>query len=489
MHLAMTQTKWRSTMITRHPKALSFLFLTEMWERFGFYIVQGLLVLYMTEYFGLSDSASYSILGTYTALVYLAPLGGGYLASNYLGFKKSILFGGFLLILGYAILAFTDSLSIIYPALAIIIVGNGFLKPNISSLLGSQYKDNDPRRDAGFTIFYIGINIGALLAGLSSGYIKEYYGWRASFLCASVGLVIGMMVFLYGRKYIVDKKPRKLSPLFKISFLIACLIAIVCISFLMQLYNVSNWLLPCAGIVLLIYLGYLSYQQDPVTRAKLIILNFLFLASIIYWTLFFQLFSSANLFVERLVDMRLFGVPLSASVFWGSESIFIILLGPFFAWLWHSLAVRGYNPSAMTKFFWSLICAGIAFLILSISTSFANEGQLVAPAWVFLAYFVLTLGELLLSPIGLSAVTTLAPKHLVGFMMGVWFVSLGFGGIFSGMIAKFASIPDTIIAANEKLAIYQHAFFYYACLAFIFAILLFFVNVFLKRYLPMWRET
>jgi POT family proton-dependent oligopeptide transporter len=242
--------------------------------------------------------------------------------------------------------------------------------------------------------------------------------------------------------------------------------------------------LPAVGIALLIYLAVLTLRQDPVARKKMVILNILILASIVYWTLFFQLFSSANLFVERLVDQHLFGIQLTAAIFWGSESIFIIMLGPLFAYLWQMLANRGYSPSPISKFFWAISCAGIAFLILSASTTMANEAGFVAPYWIFLAYFILTIGELLLSPIGLSAVTTLAPRHLVGFMMGVWFVSLGFGGIFSGMIAKIASIPETIVTTNEKLAIYQHAFFYYACLAFIIAILLFFTNLLLKRW---WR--
>ena len=185
------------TRTTSYPKALSFLFLTELWERFGFYVVQGLLVLYMTQYFGMSDNESYSILGIFTASN-ISPLVGGYMASKYLGYETSIIWGGFFLVAGYALLALPFTSIFADPALATIIVGTGLFKPNISSILGTQYKIDDPRCDAGFTIFYVGINCGILLAGLSSGYIREYLGWRVSFALASIGLIIGLFTFSDG---------------------------------------------------------------------------------------------------------------------------------------------------------------------------------------------------------------------------------------------------------------------------------------------------
>src|SRR3990167_454908 len=172
---------------SRHPIALPFLFLTEMWERFGFYVVQGLLILYMTQYFGFTDNEGYTILGVFSALVYISPFIGGFLADKILGFKTAIVWGGLFLIVGYALLSLPYPKLLFYPALATIIIGNGLFKPNISSLLGTQYASNDPRRDSGFTIFYIGINIGAFLAGISSGYIKNFFGWRTSFGLAAFG--------------------------------------------------------------------------------------------------------------------------------------------------------------------------------------------------------------------------------------------------------------------------------------------------------------
>ena len=467
--------------LNKHPKALPFLFLTEMWERFGFYVVQGLLVLYVTEYFGWTDSDSYTILGVFTALAYISPLAGGFLANKLLGFSTAIIWGGFFLVIGYALLALPQAEFFLYPALATIIVGNGLFKPNISSLLGMQYEQNDPRRDAGFTIFYIGINIGAFLAGASAGYIKEYVGWRMSFALASMGLIIGLATFIYGLRFIRQNGSAQALTSIYFRFFLYCVLAIVGINFLLRVHALSTWLLPSAGFVLLMVLVVLTLQQDDLYRKRLFILNILILASIVFWMLFLQIFSSANLFVERLVDKNFWGIHLTTTIFWASESIFIILMGPFFAWMWQALGARNRNPSPVAKFALGILFAGFGFTVLALSTYYPNAEGLVGAGWIFFAYFLITIGELLLSPIGLSAVTLLSPSHLVGLMMGVWFVATGFGGIFSGMLARLASIPDNVFTTADKLAIYQAAFFDYAYIAFIVAIGLFFLQLFLRR--------
>lgn len=466
----------------RQPKALSFLFLTEMWERFGFYIVQGLLVLYMTEYFGFSDNMSYTILGVFSALVYISPFVGGFLADKLLGFKTAIVWGGLFLIIGYALLSLPYPKALFYPALATIIVGNGMFKPNISSLLGTQYHVDDPRRDSGFTLFYIGINIGVFLSGLSSGYIKDFFGWRTCFALASIGLFVGLLTFIFGLKHIKNTQSQiVLPPKFNYQLLIYCLLAIAGLTFLLKINALANWLLPSVGVILLVFLTFLTLQQNAEYRKRLFILNTLILSSVVFWTLFLQLFFSANLFIERLVDKHFLGIPLTTTIFYASESIFIILLGPLFAWSWQILGRYEKNPSPVQKFVFGIFFAGLGFLLLSLSTKFPNSQGLIHPLWVFLSYLLLTIGELLLSPIGLSAVTMLAPTHLVGMMMGIWFVGTGFGGIFAGMMAKLASVPDTAQTVSAKLAIYQSAFLDYACLAFFVAIVLFFLQLTLKK--------
>lgn len=468
----------------RHPKALPFLFLTEMWERFGFYVVQGLLILYMTQYFGFSDSDGYTILGVFSALVYISPFAGGFLADKILGFKASIMWGGLFLILGYALLSLPYAKLLFYPALATIIVGNGMFKPNISSLLGTQYEVDDPRRDSGFTIFYIGINIGAFLAGLSSGYIKNIFGWRMSFALASIGLIIGLLTFLFGLKHIKNtQKHLTASRSFHFQLFFYCILAIAGLIFLLRIHALADWLLPIVGILLIVFLIILTMQQEAEYRKRMFVLITLIVFSVVFWALFLQLFFAANLFVDRLVDKNFFGIPLTTTVFYASESIFIILLGPIFAWSWQSLGRNQKNPSPIIKFVLGIFFAGVGFLTLSLSTNFVNNAGLIHPLWVFAAYFFITIGELLLSPIGLSAVTMLAPNNLVGMMMGIWFVATGFGGIFAGMIAKIASVPDSAKTLAQKLTIYQGAFLDFAYIAFFVAIVLFFVQLGLKKIL------
>jgi POT family proton-dependent oligopeptide transporter len=463
------------------PAALPFLFLTEMWERFGFYTVQGLLIIYMTQYFHFPDNQSYTILGIFTALAYISPLAGGFLANRILSYRIAIFWGGLFLAFGYFLLALPYPSLLFYPALAVIVVGNGLFKPNISSLLGTQYLAHDPRRESGFTIFYIGINIGIVLSGCS-GYVKDVYGWRASFALASIGLLIGLITFYYGWRFIKDPQAN-LRPRFqlKLKLFIYCLLAIAGVNLLLNVNEIAIWLLPCIGLVLLVYLTVLTLQQTTEYKQRMLTLNILIISSIVFWTLFLQLFYSANLFVERLVEKNLFGIPLTTTVFYASQGLFIIILGPFFAWLWHALSHKNKNPALIHKFMFGIFFAGLSFLVLSMSTLFPNAAEHVHPLWIFTAYFLVTIGELCLSPIGLSAVTTLAPRHLVGFMMGVWFVATGFGGILAGWIAKLSSVPDEVTTPAGKLLIYQFAFLHYAYLAFIVAIFLFFLQMGMKR--------
>lgn len=476
-----------TSVIRQHPKALPFLFLTEMWERFGFYVVQGMLILYMTKAFGFSDDKSYAILGMFTALAYIAPMIGGYLADTLLGFKQAILWGGIFLIVGYALLALPLQHGF-YLALATIIVGTGLFKPNISSLLGALYSHGDSNRDSGFTIFYIGINLGVLMAGISSGAVKDHFGWHAGFALASVGLIIGLITFAIGLKW-GDMKS-KLQPAatrHKIAFLrrpwlfFYCITATVGIDYLMQSSAVGEWLLPIFGIGLLFFMFILAARQEPDARRRLLTLNVLIISSIVFWMIYWQMFFSVNLFIDRLIDKHVFGINIPTTAFYTLESVFIILLGPGLAWSWQTLNMSNRNPSPLLKFVMAIFFVGLGFLILAYSTYFYNSQNLVSPVWFILAYFLITVGEMLLSPIGLSAVTMLSPPNLTGMMMGVWFVALGFGGEFAGWLAKLSSVSGSAQDAITQLPIYRVAFLDYAFIAFGVAAVLFVMQIFLRR--------
>jgi len=470
--------------MNRHPRALPFLFLTEMWERFGFYVVNGMLVLYMSKEFGYTDDASYTIMGAFLALAYIAPFLGGSLADQLLGFKTATVWGGLFLSSGYALLAFWQNG--FFLALATIIIGNGLLKPSISSFLGSLYEHGDPHRESGFTLFYIGINTGIVLAGLSSGYIKDHFGWQAGFALASVGLIIGLFTFGLGLKRIDVKTitTHALPPVnrkLKCVIILSCILAAAIVSELLQNSLLAKWLLPSAGIILLIFLLTLTLKQDAENRRQLFTLHALILSSIVFWMMYWQMFFSVNLFIDRLIDKELWGIHIPITVFYTLEAIFVILLGPSFAWSWQTLNRSSRNPSSFSKFVLAIVFVGLGFLTLGISTYFANANHLIHPAWVLVAYFFIAVGEMLLSPIGLSAVTSLAPRKLVGMMMGIWFVALGFGGAFAGWLAKLSNIPENITQALQQLAIYQNAFLDYAYIAFAVAFLLFLLQLFLKK--------
>lgn len=474
--------------LKNHPKALPFLFLTEMWERFGFYVVQGMLVLYMAKEFHFSDDASYTIMSVFSALAYIAPFVGGFLADRMLGAKTAIVWGGIFLSAGYAMLAMHWPNGF-YLSLATIIVGNGLLKPNISTLLGSLYEADDPRRESGFTIFYMGINLGVLLAGISSGYIKDHLGWQAGFALASAGLIFGLFIFRAGLHQLEKLKHSPLnehptvSIWMKGGIILACFATIYCVSHLLQDSLLATWLLPSAGLVLVIFLAIVTCKQKQPQRSQLLSLNALIFSSIVFWMIYLQMFFSANLFIERLVDKQIFGIHIPTTVFYALEAVFIILLGPVFAWVWQTLSQSSRNPSPFLKFILAIACVGMAFLVLSVSTHFTNAEHLVNPLWVVCSYCLITIGELFLSPIGLSAVTTLAPRELMGMMMGIWFVALGFGGQFAGWLARLASIPADVTSLAGQLSIYKLAFLNYALIAFAVSIILYMIQLVMKKFL------
>lgn len=472
------------TATRQHPAALPYLFLTEMWERFGFYVVQGILVLYLTKAFGLSDNESYALSGAYAALAYIAPLLGGFVADRLLGFKQAVVWGGIFLILGYALLAVPGK-SLFYVGLATIVVGTGLFKPNISTLLGVLYPPDDSNRDSGFTLFYIGINIGVLLSG-TSDLIREHLGWNAVFIFASVGLVIGLAVFYLGIKR--DKMQYDHStPLLKNFYLrkpfliIYCFALIAALSFLLQTGVLGKWVLPLFGIFILIFMFVIAYRQSDIERDRMLTLNILIISSVLFWAFFLQMFFSVNLFIDRLVDKQVFGVHLPTTLFYTLESIFVISLGPLFAHLWQTLNKHNKNFSTLLKFFFALVFVGLTYAVLAVSTHFTNANHLINPAWIVLAYFFLTIGELLLYPIGLSAVIMLSPSQLTGLMMGIWFVALGYGGQFAGMLAKIASIPEASQNVIAQLPIYRNAFVDYSLLSFAVAAILFGVQLLARK--------
>ncbi|MGV3484601.1 MAG: peptide MFS transporter [Planctomycetaceae bacterium] len=431
-----------------HPKGLFVLFFAEMWERFSYYGMRALLVFYLTKHWLFSDEDSGVIYGAYTALVYITPVLGGYLADRYLGQRKAVLFGAVLLTFGHFLMGFEGAggrdpvaLNIFWLALSFIIVGSGFLKANISVIVGQLYPRTDVRRDGAYTIFYMGINLGAAIGSLICGYLGETYGWSYGFGVAGIGMLLGLVVFIWGKPLLLGRgeapDAEQLSrPVAGIRFeYLLYLIGVAAVGvvwWLVQNQAMVGSLLGIAGAVLVAYVLFTAVTRlAPHDRDRIFAAMFLIIGSILFWALFEQAGSSLNLFTDRYVDRA--GVP--ASIFQSVNAVYIILLAPVFAAAWTSLGRRGLEPSTPAKFGLALMQLGVGFLVLKWGASAAGMENATPVAFIFLIYLFHTTGELCLSPVGLSAMNRLAPAHMAGLIMGTWFFASAMGNFAAGLIA------------------------------------------------------
>lgn len=450
-----------------HPIALYVLFMTELWERFSFYGMRALLVLFMTAQlvdggFGWDDGKAYTIYGAYGSLVYATPLIGGALADRILGYRNAIILGGLIMALGHFTLGLEpffgeeNAHTVFYAALAMLIIGNGFFKPNISSLVGKLYPEGDPRRDGAFTIFYMGINIGAMIAPLACGYLGETWGWHYGFGAAGIGMAFGLVVFLLTQHLVGDHgfPPGDDTPAFARPAVWATwaggFVAIPVFMYIIQLNElVGDWFeqlagtgdvlgtaLTVVGVATLIYLLVMAFTQEAAEqRDRLLVVIVLLFASMTFWAFFEQAGSSINLFTDRNVNRSIFGFEAPTS--WGQaiNPLFIILLATPFSILWSTLARRDADPTPGVKFALGLIQLGLGFVVLWASQFFADSAGKVPLIFLLVGYLLHTTGELCLSPVGLSMVTKLSPAKAVGFVMGAWFLATSFSHYIAGAIA------------------------------------------------------
>ncbi|MFK7830730.1 MAG: peptide MFS transporter [Congregibacter sp.] len=449
-----------------HPKGLMICFATEMWERFSFYGMKYLLVLYLTKYHLFTDSAGLEVLGSYAALVYAMPVIGGLIADRFLGMRKSVILGGLLLVAGHLGMAFEgeqarqigdrivrdeSALQIFYASLALIVVGVGFLKPNISTMVGKLYRVDDPRRDPGFTIFYMGINIGSFTATLLCGYLGETLGWNYGFGAAGIGMLLGLAVFIYGQKHLRGLAEPPLDAgldqraIFVLrreqSIYLGALVAVVVVWQMLQFNAAVGALLNALSLAVVAGLAwYLLAHCDAVQRSRMIVLIVLTISTVFFWALFEQTAASMTLFADRAMNREIFGVTLTASQYGAMNPMFIFMLAPVFAWLWSFLNARGLEPSTPVKFGLGITQAGLGFGALVLGAANPDQAGLVSGYWLLLAYLLHTSGELCLSPVGLSAVTKLAVPGVVGVMMGSWFLAMAYSGFVAVQLSKLAAV-------------------------------------------------
>ena len=458
-----------------HPRGLATLFFTEMWERFSYYGMRALLILFMTASLrngglGFPVAKAGAIYGLYTAMVYLLSLPGGWVADHITGQRRAVLYGGMLIAAGQFCLA-APSMAVFYLGLILLVLGTGLLKPNVSTIVGQIYAQGDARRDAGFSIFYMGINLGALISPLACGWLGERISWRLGFGLAGVGMIAGLIQYVLGGKYLGSagmlpgaaggpevlrrrKRQAALGGLAALAIFGVCggLAAAGAVEITAQ--TISNAL----GVVLVIVTAaifswlLLGKGWSGIERKRLGAILVLFLSAAVFWSAFEQAGSSLSLFAERSTNREAFGFLFPASWFQFVQPFFIITLAPVFAWLW--VALRSREPSSPAKFAWGLCFAGLGFAILVPASSLAMRGAAVSPWWLVSTYLFHSLGELCLSPVGLSAMTKLAPARVGGMMMGLWFVSIGIGDYLGGRVTSLyesVSLP-TLFGAVAGVA-------------------------------------
>ena len=430
-----------------HPKGLYMLFFAEMWERFSYYGMRALLVFYLTEHWLFSDAKSNLIYGAYTSLVYITPVLGGYLADRYLGQRKAVLFGGILLAFGHCLMAVEGhggqvdpAINIFWLALALIIVGSGFLKANISVIVGELYSLRDPRRDGAYTIFYMGINVGAGAGSILVGYLGQTVGWRYGFGLAGIGMVAGLLVFVLGKAALRGRgEPpegsdlrTKIAGVSREWLLYGIGIASVAVIWgLIQYQDVIMWFLILGGIALLGYVLVAAFQLERDARDRIFAIIFLVALEPLFWGLYEQAGGSFNLYTDRFTARG--DVP--ASLFQAVNPIYIMIFAPILAWLWTALGRRGLEPSTPFKFGLGLVQVGISYLAFVWGAEAAGPA-LTPVIFVFLLYLFQTTGELCLSPVGLSAMTRLAPRHMASLIMGAWFYATAGGEFLAGKIGE-----------------------------------------------------
>ena len=538
----------RSEDFLGHPKGVFVCFFTEMWERFSFYGMKALLLLYLLKHHGSGDDAGYDLIGAYGGLVYAVPVIGGLLADRWLGMRKAVVLGGVLLCLGHLGMAVegqqahmvdgkmvrdAGALQVFYLSLALIIMGVGFLKPNISTIVGKLYAEDDPRRDSGFTLFYAGINVGGLFAGLICAVLGETYGWKYGFGAAGVGMLAGLGMFLWGQKYLHGHaEPRDVAALKqRVAGLsrewwiyLGSLGGVAVVWQLIQ----RTWTVQ--GAMHLVALGfaawfawYVTKRCNRVQRQQMIALLIIILGVLVFFTLYEQTYGSWLTFTDRLMTKDMFPsmvsdasgtlpwslwmmaaspvamvialrasdagrrglartmvgllavamaiacfrdvvlVPQTAGSLTFLGSFFIVVLSPIFAWLWPWLERRGWNPSKPAKSAIGLLFAALAFLpLIAAAKGVAHDGALASVWWLVLAYFVLEVGEMCLSPIGLSAVTQLSVAQVVGLMMGGFWLATAYSEMLAAQFGKLASIEipeggaiDAIAAAGKYGDLFQ----------------------------------
>ena len=468
-----------------HPKAIVIIFLTEMWERFSYYGMRALLTLYMAKvlYANLGEqqanTKALGVYGAYTAMAYLFPVVGGMIADRFFGFRRSVIIGAALMAIGHITLGmqglpgFESNQTIFFMSLAIIILGNGYFKPNMSSFLGTFYELDDPRKDSAYSIFYMGVNTGSLLAMLTCGYVGQRVGWHYGFGLAGIGMTFGLILFAWlGPKYFGDKglpidpqagrKPLLAGFSANSAIALGTILLIPVVMFLLNPNAILNRVLLMVSIGILGYLVWSALRMpDRKEGQRLLVVVFLFFFYAVFWMLFEQAGGSIALFTDKNVNRMVAGMEIPAAQFGALNGFFVILLAPIYSWLWLWLGKRKLEPSTPLKFLLALLQIAIGFaLIVWGARSFGTDG-LMPLVFLVLMYFFHSSGELSISPVGLSMISKLSPSKMLGFVMGAWYLGISLGNSMASEIGKLTAggnADGADLSRTESLVVYTDTY-------------------------------
>jgi proton-dependent oligopeptide transporter, POT family len=472
--------------LQQQPKTLSIFFLTEMWERYGFYVIQTLLAIYLAFHFQWPDSKVYSLVGSFTALTYLSPFVGGWIADRFLGQKASVLLGAIILLLSYVVLGFGKTQFTLMHALASIAIGTGLLKPNIASLLGTQYTDQCAHREHGFTIFYLGITTGIILGTTLPSVLKHYFGWQIAFISAALGLLFSIISFVFGilRHHIDDYHPKKIQLNDMVCTIITLMILWPLCGHILIHPEFADIIFPLISILAICYLLYCIFNEPKAQSVKTLLILLLCSVSVIFWAFYFQMFMSLTLFIIRAVQSEWFHIHLAPPYYVALQSLGMIVLGILLTRKNQKiLPIAEKAIDISKKFTWAMFYMLLAYGLLVTVCKISIPDCKISPLFIAMAYLCISVAELLLSPVGISAITVLSCRKKVSTMMGIFFVSLGVGGFLSGKLANLTAIEDTQAPLRVIKLLYTKGFINLTIILSLGFILTLMIHLFINKYI------
>lgn len=469
----------------KQPKVFYLSCLTTLFERFGFYAISFLLVIYAKSIFQYSDTEAFALFAVFNALVYLTPAIGGYLADNIIGIRRCIIFGLVFECAGLALLSSTVEL-VFLLGLALVTIGVGLFKTGPTDLMARNYSEHDPRIDSGFTLFYMAINIGVLFASVGFGFVLKFFGWHWTFIASASTLILSLLTYFVLRDSAVhdDSKSGKIKLSLRLKFLFPIGIILTAIVFTGMLYyvNIANIFFVVVTSLVILYFFFEIIRSPKDEKLQIIACLFLILVGLVFFVMYFQYYESMVLFIKRSVEHKIFGIEFPITIFLSFNAVWIIILSPVLAWLYKYFGKRGKDLAVTTKFPLGVLITSLCFFTLVASQYFLNPNMQISPVWVFFAMLFYSLGELLVSALGVAMVAHIAPERMYGVMMGAWFLmGMAMASSISGRVAAWASIPASVTDPVQIFQIYMHAFLRIGMIGLVCAVIIFIFSPYIKR--------